>query len=60
MEILEDEELSSFKKHPKLTPHLATPLVDLTVKQLLEAANLLGIDVQVMLGRIIEAMGGMG
>ncbi len=53
-EILTTEELAEFVKFPKLSPHLAEELTDLTVKQVAEAANILDIPTAVLVVRIVN------
>lgn len=55
-EILTTEELAAFLKFPKLIPHLVVELPSLTIKQLFETSNLLGLSELSLILRIEEEL----
>lgn len=54
MEILSNEELVRFQAKPRLIKHMATDLLQLTVKDILEVSNLLGCTTEEFTKRIFN------
>lgn len=55
-DILTTEEISKFLKFPKLIQSLPIELQNLTIKQALEAGNVIGQDLPTFIGRIAEEL----